>query len=488
MNNYLYSRIEEMDSKWSSGAVQAGFSRDESFLAVSAPRSAPEGGGMYDYEFVSARCRPGTVRSGTVYLPSAFDRAKPAALQVTFDGLRAVEPAVVETLVAEGAMPPAVLVGSRPGVFRATREGGSDRSTRSPEYDGLGPSLPDLIVDEFLPALERALGISFSPDPNLHAATGCSSGGIASWNACWERNDFFRRCYINSPTFSSFRGGDCYPFLIRKYETKPIRCYITAGTDDMRNSAGDWHLEAESAKEALAFAGYEFEYECFENGPHGAGNGDPEVLARALRFAWKDWATRPVGILHLPPRVADIVSPDTAWESTDEPLPGYADAGGYSFEGNRIFLNGPGGVRRCVAELPDEISAIARSSDGWRLYVGMPSRRFVYAFAMGPDGSLLDGYPHGHLHVADDVVRPGAFGLAVDTGDRVYAATELGVQTISQQGENNTVLSLPRSRPVVSVAFGGSRLFVRTATGETYARPVLTSPATGLTPPDTPPF
>jgi hypothetical protein len=33
----------------------------------------------------------------------------------------------------------------------------------------------------------------------------------------------------------TIRGGDSLTVLMRKYETKPIRAYMTVGTDDMRN-------------------------------------------------------------------------------------------------------------------------------------------------------------------------------------------------------------------------------------------------------------
>lgn len=444
---------------------------------------------MYNYTFGSACCKPGTRRKGTIYLPVAFAKGKPMAVQVSFDGVRDCDAQVLEHLMSDGAVPPLVSIGCCAASYPASLPGGTDRSVRSPEYDGLGPSLPNLLAEELIPAVAEALGITFSDDPNGHAVTGCSSGGIAAWNACWERNDFFRRCFVASPTFSSFRGGETFPFLIRKYETKPIRCYITAGTNDMRNSAGDWYLEAESAKEALEYAGYEYRYECFPGGEHGVGNQDPDVYAKAMRFVWQDWETRPVSVRHIPPRVADIVDLDSGWVETDQPFPAPPACAGYVADGCCV-RDGSGAV---VATLPHPVSSLALSSDLWRLYVGVPAKRFVYAFAIQPDGSLTDGYPHAHLHVRNDFTSPGAFGVAVDTGDRLYAATELGIQTISQQGENNTVLPLPGNREARKIAFGGlgrNVLFVETSDGRVFCRPTRVRGADGLasTPPNTPPF
>ena len=103
---------------------------------------------------------------------------------------------------------------------------------------------------------------------------------------------------------------------------------------------------------------------------------------------------------------------------------------------------------------------------------------------------LADPYPHAHLHLKDDLTVPGASGICIDSGDRLYAATEPGIQTTSQQGENNTILPLPGNPAVVSVAFGGDgMLYARSEDGKIWRRPVLTKAPDGtVQPPDTPPF
>ncbi len=467
----------------------------------------PDGGSLVEFLYHAVRIKPGTVRRVSVHLPSKLPERGEIALQVHFDGRPGPETEVVERLVREGAMPPLAVIGVAPGVFPASLPGGTDRSVRSPEYDGLGPSLPTLLADALVPEIASLLpeGVSFSASPDMHAVAGCSSGGIAAWNACWERNDFFRRCYANSPTFSCFRGGDAFPFLIRKYETKPVRVFMTCGTDDMRNSAGDWHLEGLSAREALEYAGYEYEFLLFEGGKHGEGMHDAGTFERACRFIWKDWKTRPVGIRHFPERVADIFAPGTVWTPADAmppAPPALGPAGEYVVADGSVLLRRPGGGARAVLSpgpgpgaLPGPAAAVALSCDRWRLYVAVPSKRFVYAYAVRPDGSLADGYAHAHLHIRDDADVIGALSVCVDTGDRLYAATEPGVQTISQQGENNCVLAAPGHDPVREVAFGtaggGSALFVRTLSGKIWSRPALTrglSADTPVLPPDTPPF
>ncbi len=448
-----------------------------------------QGGILISFLHKAETIKPGTTRNVTVYLPAAVHTPCETAVQVYLDGMRDPEPAILEKLIADGSMPPTVTIGITAAGYPASLPGGTDRSVRSPEYDGLGSSLADYIIDVLIPeiaALIQPRGYTFSTSPNWHSINGCSSGGIASWNACWERNDYFRRCFMASPTFSSFRGGDSLPFLMRKFETKKIRTFMTAGTNDMRNSAGDWYLEALTAAEALKFAGYEYAFQIFKNGCHGVGSCDPAIMERAMIFIWKNWRTTPVSFLHFPPRVADLISPETEWTQTNEPMPSPTPCP-YTFSGNKIFLKD-----RVVENTEYPISALALSSDKWRLYVATTERRMVYAYAIQPDGSLKDPYSHAHLHLKDDFRKPGAYDICIDSFDRLYAATETGIQTISHNGETNTLLTLPGNKPVTAIAFSGSEnkdLFAETSDGIVFKRPFLTeAPDDRILPPCTPSF
>ena len=90
--------------------------------------------------------------------------------------------------------------------------------------------------------------------------------GIAAWNACWYRNDWFRRSYCNSPTFSDMRGGNQLMSLVRKCETRPIRTYLTVGTAESAYSFGDSFFVTEDAAEALRNRGGGCELPCVKRG------------------------------------------------------------------------------------------------------------------------------------------------------------------------------------------------------------------------------
>ena len=138
----------------------------------------------------------------------------------------------------------------------------------------------------------------------------------------------------------------------------------------------------------------------------------------------------PVAPLGLPPRVAELVSREEPWVETAEAMPKpcvpATENGFYTFERSRIWLNLRDGTRKVAADTFGAIAGLAISSDRWRLYVADHHRRFVYAMAIQPDGTLRDAYAHAHLHLADDCLTLGALAICVDRQDRLYAATQLG--------------------------------------------------------------
>jgi sugar lactone lactonase YvrE len=178
-------------------------------------------------------------------------------------------------------------------------------------------------------------------------------------------------------------------------------------------------------------------------------------------------------------------------------MPGYCvptiSNGTYSFDKGRIWLNQTDGVRKLAADNFGDISSIAISSDRWRLYVADKNKRFVYVMSIQLDGSLTECYAHGHLHLADDCITLGAAAICVDTEDRVYAATQLGIQTISWTGQNNTILALPGHLPVTGLAFGrvDRKVLYAESNVKVFKRKVNTSGLTETTPlitPESPSF
>jgi len=104
---------------------------------------------------------------------------------------------VLQNLMERGEIPPGLCLFLTPG----RQPVGEDLSAKSyylraEEYDQPGSEYPNALAEEIVPAAEGCLGLRVSRNPDLHFIAGVSSGAHAAFNACWYRNDFFRRCFL----------------------------------------------------------------------------------------------------------------------------------------------------------------------------------------------------------------------------------------------------------------------------------------------------
>ena len=174
----------------------------------------------------------------------------------------------------------------------------------------MGDNNVRFLIDELLPFVAKEFHLKLSNSGNDRCIAGGSSGGIAAFNAAWERPDAFSRVYANSGSFVAFRGGHEFPTLVRKFEAKPIRAYLTTGMRDMENCAGDWFLLDQEMDKALKFSGYDYFFRII-NGGHVAGYYD--FYREAMSYLWKDWP-EPVKAGASAPRVRDIILPGEPWQ------------------------------------------------------------------------------------------------------------------------------------------------------------------------------
>ena len=72
----------------------------------------------------------------------------------------------------------------------------------------------------------------------------------------------------------------------------------------------------------------------------------------------------------------------------------------------------------------------------------------MYAANIREDGTLSDVYVHAALHVNTDFKVPGVFDMCLDSEDRIYAATEIGIQTIRSFGLIDVILANPGNETV----------------------------------------
>jgi len=293
-------------------------------VAAAAPTSAyvppaikPEEilpGAITKFSFTQSKVFPGTVREVTVFVPAQYDGKKPACVYVKTDGFNPREKLMMETMIATKEMPVTIGVFVRSGELPAPMSGTVGRRNRDLEYDGVGDENVRFILDELLPFVAKEYALNLSVDGNDRCMSGGSSGGIAAFTAAWHRPDAFSRVYAASGSWVAFRGGHEFPTLVRKFEAKAIRAFLTTATRDMENCAGDWFLVDQEMDKALKFSGYDYQFRTVE-GRHVAGYA--ENCQEAMAYLWKDWPQR-VKVGSSAPRAQEIIIPGEGWQIVSE--------------------------------------------------------------------------------------------------------------------------------------------------------------------------
>jgi len=269
-------------------------------------------GRIESFAFSESKIFPGTQRMVTVYIPEQVDSHVPACIHVQQDGFKAEQNLnlIFDTLIAKKEMPVTVCVFVSSGNLPSLNQNTVGRPNRCFEYDSVGDNYVRFLLDEILPNVAQNYNLNLTKNGNDRSIGGGSSGGIAAFNAAWEHPEAFCRVYCASGSFVGFRGGNMFPTFIRKTEAKPITAYLTTGTKDMENCAGDWTLLDMEMDKALKFSGYDYKFLLLEGG-HVVGWR--EHFAEAMRFIWKNWpSTIKAGVSA--PRVRDIILPDEKWQ------------------------------------------------------------------------------------------------------------------------------------------------------------------------------
>lgn len=257
---------------------------------------------------------PGTIRDYWIYVPAQYKKGEPACVMIVQDGLNRAKgwklTTVMDNLIHKGDIPVMIGIFVSPGVVPAPNENSQPRFNRSFEYDGMSNKYARFLVEEILPEVSEEY--SLSDDPSDRAVAGASSGGIAAFGAAWHRPDQFRRVLSTIGTFVSLRGGNEYPSLIRKFEPKPIRVFLQDGSNDNNLFGGEWWIANQDMLSAFKFSGYDVKH-AWGTGGHNSKHA-AAIMPDAMRWLWKDQATKVVRPGIAPNRRTDLVIPNENWE------------------------------------------------------------------------------------------------------------------------------------------------------------------------------
>ncbi len=386
-------------------------------------------GTIKQFGFAQSEIFPGTVRDVTVFIPAQYDGSKPACVYVKTDGFNPDEKTLLEKMIAAKEMPVTIGVFVRPGDVPAPMKGTAGRRNRDFEYDGVSDNNARFLIDELLPFISKEYQLKLSTDGNDRCISGGSSGGIAAFTAAWNRPDAFSRVYAASGSWVAFRGGHEFPTMVRKFEAKPIRAFVTTATQDMENVAGNWFLVDQEMDKALKFSGYDYQFRTID-GPHVAGY--MENWQEAMSYLWHGWPERvrtgPSG-----PRTQEVLIPGEDWQLVAE---GFKSTRGPASNANgeivfadtsnnklhRIELDGKVSVfvedaahANCTTVGPDgSVFTISEKSDKLLRYD--PSGKMSVVLE-GIIGHSILARPDGNLYVTtndDGLHCPGSVWLVKD--------------------------------------------------------------------------
>jgi enterochelin esterase-like enzyme/sugar lactone lactonase YvrE len=390
-----------------------------------APELKPEQilkGQVKEFDFNTSQIFPGTDRKGAVFIPAQYDGSKPACVYVKTDGYNPREKELLETLIAGKEIPVTIGIFIRPGQLQPTIKGTNGRRNRCFEYDGVSDNNVRFLLEELLPFVAKQFDLKLSDSGNDRCISGGSSGGIAAFTAAWLRPDAFSRVYAASGSFVAFRGGNEYPTLVRKFEAKPIRCFLTTATHDMENCAGDWYLLDQEMDKAMKFSGYDYIFRPVE-GRHVAGYMDN--YQEAMAYLWKGWP-EPVKAGPSAPRVQDVILPGETWKLIARDV---RDARGpaSNAKGEVFFVSDAGtqihridaqGQLQPFASSTDRLNSLSFGPQGELYAVSSQSGKIVSydpagkatLYAEGIRGRYVQAMPGGGMYVSGEGEKPDESG------------------------------------------------------------------------------
>lgn len=371
--------------------------------------------------------------------------AESYALLIEHDGQNDANVNSMIKLADEGKAPYCVSVGVFPGTLLMSD--GTQRGMRMNSYDLFDREYGDFLVYELIPYIEKTYDINFSKSPDMHFVSGGSSGGISAFVIAWFHSDYFHRVYMSSPSFLAMGRGNEIPYLIRKFETKPIRVYEEYSENEPNDYFGWSKSIDEEAREALIFANYDFKYKFFENEGHCSKYKDENEAYERNKWIWHDWQKNGIATQNNSARVDKIIPFGSKWENC---------------------TNFPEIEKETSTILSQAYKNVVLSNDGQVWYAANENDDIVYMYVNNTDALLDKRILHTTLHTIPRQCRKGVIDMSVDKTDRLFILTEIGIQCVRSFGLIDAILELPDSSKPLKIAITDA-LYVQTE-NEVYKR------------------
>ena len=378
---------------------------------------------------------PGTERNLQVYIPQQYDGSKPACLYIGLDGILCNAPKVFDKLIAEGKMPVTIGIFVQPGVIKG-KDGNVIRYNRSNEFDFTDGRFAQFLETEIIPFVEKEAGVSISKDPDDRSIFGLSSGGIAAFNAAWQRPDLFRRVFSGVGTFVSMRGGNDLQMFVRKCEPKPLRIFLQDGSNDVWNATfGHWYEANQMLSTALDFAGYDAKYD-WSDGYHSVKRS-AEIFEDVMVWLWRDYPEPVKAGISKNDFLDKYLIPDEKWVRENEIDKTEPDAFGITSFTSGIGPRHSQSTIVYAAFYPDDSFMVLENS------MNKSEKETNCLWQAINEGSRYSKYQRFYwLHSYGNApVSKGP--MAFDSKGNLFVLTDIGIQVCDQNGRVRFILEIP---------------------------------------------
>jgi len=284
----------------------------------SYPIPEAQRGTLSETRTITSRIYGGATSRYWVYTNPGIDTGRGAPVMVWLDGQNHVGlmdvfgtrmQVVTDNLVHRKLIPPMVHILIEPSTGgtlapTTTPPGTTPESElRSIQYDIVNDDFGRYLVEEVLPEVEKT--VKLRQDGYSRAITGQSSGGIASFNVCWNRPEQFSRAHSTIGSFTALQrhpdrhldGGYIFPFLIRREPKRNIRVWLSDGMYDIDfpesvipqrlNLAGSWPLANLQMAQALKTRLYDFHFR-YGTAAHNSAQWTLD-LPESLAWLWRGY-------------------------------------------------------------------------------------------------------------------------------------------------------------------------------------------------------
>lgn len=388
---------------------------------------------------IGQKYKPGITFDFSISVPEAA--VSEYALLIEHDGQNDANINSMLALADEGKAPYCINVGVNPGYL--TMSDGSVRGMRMNSYDLFDREYADFIVFELIPYIKEKYGLRIASSPDMHYVSGGSSGGVSAFAIAWFHPEYFHRVYMSSPSFLAMGRGNELPYLIRKYETKPLRIYQEMSENEPNDYFGWSRGIDEEVDAGLIFARYDYHSTYFEGEGHCSRYRDADQAYVRNEWVWKDWKTKPIVAPANSIRIDRVIPCGSRWEScASYPEKKSEDAPAALESYDRVVLSS------------DKLAwyAADRNDDVVRMYVADNK--------VAIERSIL----HATLHTIPRIYPKGAIDMAVDGKDRLYVLTAIGIQCVRSFGLIDVILDLPDDSMPIAINITDA-LYVKTEKG-----------------------